>query len=86
VAYVTSVERIGIEKGLAQGRLEGRQEGQREGRLLGMQQILLSLLERRFGPLPQAARERVQTASVDTLQAWLLRVLDAAVLDDVFED
>ncbi|TSH88428.1 DUF4351 domain-containing protein, partial [Verticiella sediminum] len=58
----------------------------REGRLLGMQQILLSLLERRFGPLPQAARERVQTASADTFQAWLLRVLDATVLDDVFED
>ncbi|WP_170235643.1 hypothetical protein [Verticiella sediminum] len=51
-----------------------------------MQQILLSLLERRFGPLPQAARERVQTASADTFQAWLLRVLDATVLDDVFED
>ncbi|GAA5232393.1 hypothetical protein [Verticiella sediminum] len=78
VAYVTSVERIGIEKGLAQGRGEGRHEG--------LRQALSSLLERRFGPLPTHARERVQTASVDTLQIWLLRVLDAAKLDDVFED
>ncbi|GAA5233453.1 hypothetical protein GCM10025795_17170 [Verticiella sediminum] len=77
VAYVTSVERIGIEKGLEQGRGEGRHEG--------LRQALSSQLERRFGPLPPAARERVQTASVDTLQAWLLRVLDAARLDDVFE-
>ncbi|GAA5236832.1 hypothetical protein GCM10025795_50970 [Verticiella sediminum] len=94
VAYVTSVERIGIEKGLAQGlaqgRLEGRQEGRQEGRgeghHEGLRQALSSLLERRFGPLPPAARERVQTASADTLQIWLLRVLDAARLDDVFED
>ncbi|GAA5235411.1 hypothetical protein GCM10025795_36760 [Verticiella sediminum] len=78
VAYVTSVERIGIEKGLEQGRGEGRHEG--------LRQALSSLLERRFGPLPPAARERVQTASADTLQIWLLRVLDAARLDDVFED
>ncbi|WP_246129596.1 DUF4351 domain-containing protein, partial [Verticiella sediminum] len=82
VAYVTSVERIGIEKGLAQGRLEGRGEGRHEG----LRQALSSQLERRFGPLPTHARERVQTASVDTLQIWLLRVLDAARLDDVFED
>ncbi|WP_170235297.1 DUF4351 domain-containing protein, partial [Verticiella sediminum] len=72
------VERIGIEKGLEQGRGEGRHEG--------LRQALSSLLERRFGPLPPAARERVQTASADTLQIWLLRVLDAARLDDVFED
>ncbi|GAA5235568.1 hypothetical protein FOZ76_04340 [Verticiella sediminum] len=56
------------------------------GRHDGLRQALSSQLERRFGPLPTHARERVQAASPDTLQAGLLRVLDAAGLDDVFED
>ncbi|MFM2322291.1 MAG: hypothetical protein RLZZ225_444 [Pseudomonadota bacterium] len=31
MAYVTSFERLGIEKGLQQGRQQGRQEGRQEG-------------------------------------------------------
>jgi hypothetical protein len=39
--------------------------------------------ERRFGALPTGVRDRVGTADTASLEAWGLRVLDAASLDDV---
>jgi Putative transposase, YhgA-like len=36
--YVTSIERLALEKGLEQGRQEGRREGRREGRQEGRQE------------------------------------------------
>ncbi len=38
MAYVTSFERLGIEKGLQQGRQQGLQEGLQEGRQEGRQE------------------------------------------------
>ncbi len=49
VPYITSVERIGIEKGLQQGLQQGRQEGRQEGKGV----LLQKQLQRRFGPLPE---------------------------------
>jgi hypothetical protein len=54
-----------------------------EGRLEGEAALLLRLLERRFGTLPAGARDRVAAADAAALEAWGLRVLDAASLDDV---
>ena len=71
--YVTSAERFGIEKGLQQGLQQG------EVALLQRQ------LSRRFGPLPDAVRARLTSASIDQLETWAIRVLDAASLDEVFD-
>jgi len=76
--YVTSVERIGLEKGLQQGRQEGRQEGEAR--------TLLRLLERRFGPVSELMRARVSAADLASLDQWLDRVLDAPTLDAVFDE
>ena len=76
--YVTSVERIGLEKGLQQGRQEGRQEGEAR--------TLLRLLERRFGPVSESVRERVSAADVDTLDRWFDHGIDAPTLDAVFDE
>ncbi|WNV05375.1 hypothetical protein RP726_02930 [Candidatus Methylospira mobilis] len=46
--YVTSVERIGIAKGLQKGLLKGRREGRQEGET----RLLKKQPERRFGTLP----------------------------------
>jgi hypothetical protein len=62
---------------------EGRVEGRMEGRLEGEAALLLRLLERRFGALPAGVRDRIATADAAALEAWSLRVLDAATLDDV---
>jgi hypothetical protein len=59
---------------------EGRQEGRQEGETL----LLQRLLARRFGPLPTAVIARIAAASVEEIETWGDRVLDAKSLDEVF--
>lgn len=70
--YVTSVERIGIEKGMQQGMQQG------ESLLLRRQ------LVRRFGPLPNWAENRLIEAALAQLETWGEAVLDAKTLEEVF--
>lgn len=76
--YVTSVERLGIEKGIQQGRAEGRAEGKAE--------TLLRLLRRRFQTLAPGMEARVLNADGAQLDEWLDRILDAKALTDIFSD
>ena len=66
--YITSIERMGIEKGIQQGEAF----------------VLTNLLTRRFGPLPGWATERLAQASREELEQWVARVLEAQSLEDVF--
>ena len=61
----------GIEKGIEQGREQGRLN------------TLTRQLTRRFGPLPDAALARLQSATPDQLDLWTDRVLDAPTLEAV---
>ena len=78
--YVTSVEQIGIEKGM----LQGMQQGLTQGRAEGAAYALRRLLQKRFGPLPEDVLTRLHTASVDELEHWLDQALDAESLAGVF--
>ncbi len=71
--YVTSVERIGIKKGLQQGLQQG------EIRVLRRQ------LTRRFGELPVWVEDRLQEAPLEQLELWGERLLEASRLEEVFE-
>ena len=66
-----------------QWRSEGRQEGRQEGRKEGEVLLLTRQLERRFGTLPDIAREKIAAADTELLEEWSLRVLDAKGIDDV---
>ncbi|WP_335582473.1 hypothetical protein [Candidatus Thiodictyon syntrophicum] len=44
---------------------------------------MTALLRLRFGDLPAAYRERIETADADTLLRWSERVLTAPTLDEV---
>ncbi|PXX97652.1 DUF4351 domain-containing protein [Halomonas sp. LBP4] len=68
--YVTSAERFGIEK--------GRQEGEL---LLLTRQITL-----KFGELPDWARERLEGATTDQLEAWAERILSADSLEALLNE
>jgi predicted transposase YdaD len=46
--------------------------------------MLLRLLERKFRPLPEAARQRIATADAETLLLWGERVLDATSLEEIW--
>jgi hypothetical protein len=52
-------------------------KGEAEGRAKGKAEWLKRLLARRFGSLPPWAEQRITTASVGQLDAWLDGVLDA---------
>jgi len=63
--------------------LEREQRGEQKGRQQGETAVLLRQLERRFGILPDWARDRVLAADSAMLEQWSLRVLDAAKLEEV---
>ena len=77
--YITSVERIGVERGKQEGRLEGKQEG----RLEGKQAMLRRQAHARFGALPDAVEAKIAAADEATLDAMADRVIVAATVEDL---
>jgi hypothetical protein len=74
----------GLEAGRQQGLQQGIQEGRQEGRQEGEAALLMRQLSRRFGPLPDWARQRLLAAATADLEEWGLRILDATCLGDIF--
>lgn len=60
-----------IRKGLEQGRMEGARR------------IVLGLMERRFGPTPSWACERVDSLSIEQLETLGLELLDDKSLNEL---
>jgi hypothetical protein len=58
---------------------QGLQQGVRQGEA----EMLLRLLGRRFGDVPDEVRQRVETADAETLLQWSERLLTARSLEDV---
>jgi flagellar biosynthesis/type III secretory pathway protein FliH len=84
MAYITTAERIGIERGMQQGMQQGRLEGLKEGELKGEYTFLLRLLEHKFGEVPTEYHQHLMQADTDVLLAWGKRVLNAGCIEDVF--
>ena len=61
-----------------------KEEGLAEGRKQGGVEMLLRQLERRFGPLDEVTRRRVEAAEPDQLLAWGDRLVTASRLAEVF--
>ena len=72
-----------LEQGKAEGEAKGKAEGKAEGKVEGQADILLRMLDRRFGPLPQYAVGRVRAGTAEEIAAWADAVLDAPTLDAV---
>jgi hypothetical protein len=68
---------------LRASRKEARAEGKAEGETKGKAELLLRQLTKRFGPLPQVVRARVDAATSEELDAWAERVLTEPTLGDV---
>jgi hypothetical protein len=81
MTYISSVERIGIEKGFEKGIAQGIEKGIEQGIEQGMQRgqahVLARQLTYRFGDLPAWVRERLDKACADELEAWAESVLSA---------
>ncbi len=70
--YVTSIEMLGIEKGRQAGREEGRQEGRRAGQA----QMVLRLVQRRWGAVAEATAQRIAVLSSTQLELLAEALLD----------
>lgn len=68
-----------VAKGREEGVTKGREESAKKSRV-----VLARLLEKRFGSLPGWAVMRVSGLTPGELDGAILRVLDAATLDDFF--
>ena len=82
--------RIGVTGGVGQptgggGGEKGFHRGELKGRLEGQVATLERQLTRRFGPLSEENRRRLDAATQEQLDHWTDRVLDARTLADVFE-
>ena len=90
--WIGEVEQSFIDKGWKKGRKEGLKEGLNKGLEKGIEQgrkegaivLLERQLVRRFGPLPQAVRNRLSKGSMAQLAAWSERLLEAETLQQVF--
>src|SRR5205807_783466 len=81
-------EARGRAEGRVEGQIEGRVEGQIEGRVEGelrtAREILLSLLEERFGSVPDDWARRIESCEdVDQLKAWTRRLVKASSLEEL---
>ncbi len=48
--------------------------------------VLERQISRRFGPLSSDTRYRQENASLEQLELWADRILDAKILEQVFQD
>ena len=87
--YVTSFERFAIEREVARGHQAGMQQGLEQGMERGLErgriETLRRQLTRRFGPLSEACEARLNAATLQQLDVWTDRVLDAPSLSAVLE-
>lgn len=81
--YVTSIERIAKKEGMELGIQQGLQQGMQQGRVEGRLQVLRSLLEHRFGPMPDWAKARLESASESDVFVWTELIFNADAIEDV---
>ncbi len=66
---------------MLKGKLEGKLEGKQQGESLALQKLLV----KRFGGVPASVAEKIESASMDQIEAWFDKAIDAKYLDEVFE-
>ena len=71
--YVTSVERLVIQRGRLGG-MQGIQQGILKGEHKGQALVLMRQLTKRFGPLSIDSSQRLQTATAEQLELWADRI------------
>lgn len=94
MAYISTIERFGIEKGIQLGIQKGIQQGIQKGIDLGLEQgrqkggcqLLLHLLAHKFSTVPEAYQQKMISADTESLSLWAERLLNAERLEEVFEE
>ncbi|MBF0438668.1 MAG: Rpn family recombination-promoting nuclease/putative transposase [Magnetococcales bacterium] len=74
-------DKAGLAIADAKGRLDLARE---EGKIEGKAEILLRLMQRRFGSIPKEVQQRVTSAHADELDVWSDNILDTDSLQALF--
>jgi hypothetical protein len=77
------IEERGIQIGQERGIQIGQEQGIQIGQLLALRNALLTVLTARFGELPPTVEASIQTASAESIEAWLAAAATAPTLDAV---
>ena len=72
-----------LEEGIQEGEKRGVKRGLKEGEKAGKKQLLLRLIEQRFGAITPQRRERVEAGDIDRMTA---RLFEAENFDELFEE
>ncbi len=79
--YMTLAEQF-----IAKGKNEGKLEGKLEGQILAKQQVFLRLLEKKFGPVEVACKDRINSCGDrERLDRAIDLLLDANTIDQVLQ-
>ncbi len=82
MAYVTSIERMGREEGLAEGLVAGCEEG-----LTSTREGVRRVVETRFGAVPASLEQRIGAiGDLVTLNALLVKAAVASSLEDIEQE
>ena len=81
--WYSEIEKEGLERGLRQGIEQGNEQGLEQGLEQGQAEMLLRVLDRRFGPLPVGLVTRIHALRSQQLTKVLDVALDAAALHEV---
>ena len=89
VAYITTAERIGIEKGYEQGMQQGIQQGMQQGALEGEKLLLTTQLNRRFSRLSLTYVAKIKQADAETCcygvrKFWMQKQLKMFLVNKTF--
>ncbi len=74
-----------IERGFAKGRAEGLEQGLEKGLERGRLEILLGLIESRFGPVNAKTQGWLETLSADQIKSASLRIFTAKSVDELLD-
>jgi len=81
--YVTSVERIAEARGEARGKALGEARGEARGKARGGASVLLRLLAKVCGPLPEDVADRIRSLPFQQIEALGEALLDFRSLADL---
>jgi len=83
MAHITLFEELALKEGLEKGIEQGIEQGLEKGIVQNARESILDVLDTRFGQVPDAVRERVNTlCSEPTLKDLLRRAVRASSLDE----
>ncbi len=83
VPYITSIERLAKAEGREEGLEEGIEQGIERGSVQNSRENIITVLETRFGEVPEIFRERInQIENLATLRQLLIRGITIASFED----